>query len=87
MNHKLLTVSEAAALAGISTKAIYAAIADKRLARRYRQGSLVVRECDIMAWDSIKKKSGRPRGMTMSAEHKANIAAAQKRRWAERKKS
>lgn len=87
MNNKLLTVSEAAAFAGISTKAIYAAIASQRLARRYRQGSLVVRESDMAAWNATRKKNGRPPGQAMSPEHKAKIAAAQKRRWAERRKN
>jgi predicted DNA-binding transcriptional regulator AlpA len=85
MKQTLLTVQQAAELKGVSAKAIYAAIAAKRLPRRYRQGSLVVREADILAWESLKKKGGRPKGRPMTPEQKARISAAQKERWAKRK--
>ncbi len=87
MKHKLLTVGEAARLKGVSRTAIYAAIVRKRLPRRYSRGSLVVREADVLAWESLRKKSGRPKGQSMSDEHKARISEAQKRRWAQRKQN
>lgn len=85
MKHKLLTVTEAAQLKEVSRTAIYAAIVRKRLPRRYSRGSLVVRETDILKWESHKKKSGRPKGQSMSEEHKARISASQKQRWAKLK--
>lgn len=85
MKPKLLTVKEAAALKGISTKAIYAAIAEKKLPRRYIQGNLAVRESDVLEWESLQKKRGRPAGQKMGEEQKQRIAQAQKRRWQNRK--
>jgi len=84
MKSKLLTVNEAAEAQGLSPKAIYAAMATKRLPRRYHRGNLVVRESDLAVWESLKRKSGRPQGRTLSLEHKTRIAEAQKRRWQQR---
>lgn len=87
MKVKLFTVQEAAEVRGISPKAIYAAIASERIPRLYDQGNLVVRETDLVRWDSLKKRSGRRQGEAMSAENKARIAEGQRRRWQERKRT
>ena len=85
MKHTLLTVSQAAQRKGVSTKAIYAAIARKRLPRRYAKGNLVVRESDLVAWEASKSVGGRPKGKRMSAESRLRLSQAQKRRWEQRK--
>ena len=82
MKGKLLTVTQAAKLKGVSRTAIYTAIAQKRLRHTYSLERLVVREADILAWDA---KRGRPVGKPMNEEHKARISVAQKQRWARRK--
>lgn len=87
MKHTMLTVSQAAQLRGVSRAAVYLAIAQKRLRHSRLLGHLVVREADVKAWElAAGKKRGRPPGKSLSDEHKARIAAAQKKRWAKRKK-
>jgi predicted DNA-binding transcriptional regulator AlpA len=87
MKHVLLTVSQAAQVKGVSTKAIYAAIARKRLPRRYSKGNLVVREYDLLAWEQSKSPGGRPKGRTMSLESKLRLSQSQKRRWQRQKEA
>lgn len=85
MKHTLLSVSQAAAIKGISRTAIYAAIKRETLPSRIVAGHRVVREADLLAWDSSKTLRGRRKGQAMTEEHRANIAKAQKERWARRK--
>jgi predicted DNA-binding transcriptional regulator AlpA len=85
MKHVLLTVSEAAQRKGVSAKAIYAAIARKRLPRRYSKGNLVVRESDLVAWEASKSAGGRPKGKPMSAESRRRLSQSLKRRWEQRR--
>lgn len=87
MKHQILDIETAAALAGVSRQSVYAAIARKALPRRYSQGTLVVREADLIEWRAAKTKRGRPKGRKQSNESKAKIAEAQKKRWATRKSS
>lgn len=85
MKHILLDIPSAAGRAGVTTKAIYAAIARQSLPRRYSQGNLVVRETELLAWRSSKSRGGRPQGQKMSEEAKRKISEANKKRWAKRK--
>jgi predicted DNA-binding transcriptional regulator AlpA len=85
MKQTVLTINEAAALKGMSRTAIYSAIARKKLPRRYFKGNLVVWEDDLLAWDAGKSKGGRPKGQSMSEQHKAQLREAQKRAWARRR--
>jgi len=91
MPQKLITVSEAARLKGVTRTAIYGAIKDGRLPHTRVLGHLGLKEADVMAWTPREYggrpgvKGGRPRGTPVSAETKAQIAQAQRRRWARRK--
>ena len=85
MKIKWYTVPEAARLTQLSASAIYAAIAQQRLAKKYRQGNLVVSEEDVRNWEATRKQRGRRKGFAASEEHKAKISAAQRQRWAKRK--
>ena len=85
MKHVLLDIPSAAQQAGVTTKAIYAAIARQSLPRRYLRGNLVVREADLLEWHSSKSRGGRPKGQKMSPEAKRKISEANKKRWAERR--
>ena len=85
MKHILLDIPAAAERVGVTAKAIYAAIARQSLPRRYSQGSLVVREAELLAWQSAKSRGGRPPGRKMSEEAKRKISEANKKRWAKRK--
>ena len=85
MSLKTLTISEAAAKAGVSRTAIYSAIKRGALPERYSKGNMVVREEELLSWQANKTKSGgRAKGTALSLRHKANISAAQKRRWQDR---
>ena len=83
--HKLLTVSEAAQLKKVSRASVYSAIARQRLPHQRILGHLAVREADVLAWVPIGHKGGRPKGSPTSAEARARMSEAQKRRWAARK--
>ena len=83
----VLTVEEAATCRGVSRTMIYAAIARRKLPRRYQRGHLVVREADLLAWEAGMSRGGYPKGKKQSAEAKARIAQAQKQRWARRQQS
>jgi excisionase family DNA binding protein len=89
----LLTVRESAKLAGVSLTAIYTAIAEGRLPHQRVLERIAIRKSDVMAWKPCpelgqhgrKGRSGRPKGLTMSEESKARLAASQRARWAKRK--
>lgn len=85
MKPKLLTVSEAAELKGVTRAAIYTAISEGRLRHQKVLGRLAVREADILAWTPAYHV-GRRKGVKLSAEAKAKISEKQKRIWAERKR-
>jgi predicted DNA-binding transcriptional regulator AlpA len=80
-----LTVPKAAEVTKLSASAIYGAIAQGRLPRKYKEGNLVVSEEAVRNWESTHRQRGRQKGYSASEEHKAKIAAAQKMRWAKRK--
>jgi predicted DNA-binding transcriptional regulator AlpA len=82
-----ITIPEAAQIANISASAIYYAIAQKRLPKRYRRGNLVVSEEDVRNWEATRRQRGRRVGYAASDEQKARIAAGQKLRWAQRKQA
>lgn len=92
MQQDLLTPEEAAKLKGVTKALIYAAIADGRLPHVRVLGRLGLRKEDVLAWE-LKGYAGRPgpkAGYTrgpVSAETKARISEAQKRRWAQRQQS
>ena len=85
MKYVLLDIAQAAERVGISTKALYAALARGSVPRRYSKGNLVVRESELLAWREQKSRGGRPRGQKLSEEAKQRISVANKQRWAERK--
>ncbi len=87
MKHKLLSVSEAAKLKGVTRAAVYGAIADGRLPHERILGHLALRETDVLAWTPLGIKTGRPKGIPMSEESKARLSESQRRRWAQRKQS
>lgn len=91
---KLITPQQAAELRSVSRPAIYAAIAEGRLASVRVLGRIGVREADALAYqpvksrlrpDGIKGRGGKPRGIRQSVEARQKISEAQKRRWATRK--
>ena len=81
---KFLTPAEAAKLKGVSRAAIYAAIADGRLAHIRVLGRLALRTADVLAWTPTPH-SGRPKGIPVSPETRARMSAAHKRSWERRK--
>jgi excisionase family DNA binding protein len=86
MKQERLTVSQAAKLRGVSRTAIYSAIARQSLSAHLDLGRWVVMKKDLLAWDAAKNR-GRKKGRAISVEHRANISAAQKARWAKRKQN
>jgi len=85
MQHKLLTVSQAAKLKGVSRTAVYAAIERGRLPHRRILGHVGLREADVLAWEPLGVKTGRPKGIPMSEAAKVRLSESQKRRWQQRK--
>ena len=86
MDDNLLSVSQAAKLKGVSRAAVYGAIAGGRLSHQRILGHIGLREADVVAWKPLGIKTGRPKGIPMSAEAKARLSESQKRRWAQRKR-
>ncbi len=86
MKAKLLTVTQAANLKGVTRSAVYAAIKDGRLAHRLVLGHFAVREADVLAWTPAPYM-GRRKGTKLSDESKDRISQAQKKRWAQRRKN
>ena len=84
MKHDLLTVSQAAQLQGVTSSAIYKAIAQNRLPHHFVLGRLGLREADLRIWDAKRETRGRAKGTTLTPEHRARIATAQKERWRQR---
>lgn len=95
MPEKLFTVGEASAQKKVSSTAIYGAIAEGRLPARRVLGRWAIAEKDLLKYEPTKRgersgakgRGGRPKGSTLSPEHKARIAAAQAARWERRKAS
>ncbi len=89
----LLSASQAAQLKGVSRTAIYRAIKRGDLPAVQVIGHVALREADVLAWTPVRYgnrpgapgRGGRPPGTPLSAETKARIGAAQRRRWAQRK--
>jgi excisionase family DNA binding protein len=77
----LLTLSEAAKQKKVSRQAVYDAIKSGRLTCLRVLGRPVVRQADLKSWQIIGRRQSSP----LSAEHKARISRALKRRWAKRK--
>ena len=84
MEPKLLTVSEAAQIKGVSRSAIYLAIAENRLPHRKMLGRLALREDQVLAWTPAPRR-GRRKGTRLSVEAKARISQANKQHWTKRK--
>lgn len=84
MKPKLLTALEAANLKGVTSAAVYAAIASNRLPHQRVLGRLALREVDVLAWTPTPHV-GRRKGARLSEEAKARISQSQKQRWAQRK--
>lgn len=84
MKHDLLSVSQAAALKGVTRSAVYAAIERGALPHEMILGHIAVHEADVQAWVPVGHKAGRPRGKPMSEEAKQRISQGQKRRWQQR---
>jgi excisionase family DNA binding protein len=84
MKSKLITVTEAAQLKGVTRSAIYAAIREGRLPHRQVLGRFAVREVDVVAWIPTPR-AGRRKGTKLSEEAKARISQAQKNRWLKQK--
>ena len=87
MPSKLLTVSQAAQVKGVSRTAVYAAIERGRLSHQVILGHIGLRESDVMAWEPLGIKTGRPKGIPMSEAAKVRLSESQKRRWQRRKQS
>jgi excisionase family DNA binding protein len=89
----LLTVSEAAALKGVSRRALYQAIRERRLPSVSFLGKLGLKESDVLAYQPVAYKGrpgrkgpgGRPKGALHSDEARARISASQLARWAQRR--
>lgn len=77
-----LTVAEAAKLKGVSRNTIYNAIESKKLTSQLLLGRAVVKRSQVLAWQPV---IGWQRG-PLSSEHKRNIVAGAKRRWAEKRR-
>ena len=79
---KWLTPAEAATLRGVSRAAVYKAVEQGRLPHRIILSRIAVRESDVLTWADSGARPGRPKGIPMSADAKAIVAQAQRRRWA-----
>ncbi len=84
MNDKFLSVSQVAAMKGVSRNAVYKAVREKRLASARLVGIIAVSWEDATAWIP-KARTGRRKGISTSEEAKAKIAASQRKRWQKRK--
>lgn len=76
----LLTVSQAARVKGVTRTTIYNAIAAKRLRTTQVLGRIAIKESDLKASDVGEGKSGRPPGKPLSAQHRAALKAAYRKR-------
>lgn len=85
MSKRLITVSEAARLKGLSRSAIYKAIRDGRLPERWELGRLALKESEVLAWEAVPTGGKRHR-LPQSETTKSRISEAQKRRWTKRKR-
>lgn len=83
---ELLAVSAAAALKGVSREAVYGAVRAGRLPHVRILGHIGLSKEDVLAWQPLGHKAGRPRGTPMSEEAKRKLSATQKQRWAQRKR-
>lgn len=81
----VLTPAEAAQAKGVTRSAVYKAIAQKRLPHHKILGRVALYTRDVEAWTPARY-AGRPAGTPMSLQAKTNIAAGQKRQWAEKKR-
>jgi excisionase family DNA binding protein len=93
MPNELMTVDEAAALKGVTRAAVYAAVKAGRLPHERVLRRIGLRRADVDAWQPIAhgdrpgagSKGGRKPGSRHSAETRAKIAEAIRRRWADRR--
>lgn len=83
MNEKLLTVTQAAKMKGVTRAAVYKAIAEGRVPHQIVLGRSALLEADVVAWVPRTREKGIPR----SKEIKARISAGQKHRWKQRREN
>lgn len=84
---KLLTITDVAKLKGLSRTAVYNATNSGVLPYTQLLGKRAVRESDAKKWQPTGKKTGRPKGVAVSAETKRKISEGQKVRWKRAQKS
>lgn len=89
----LLNVQQAAQLKGVSSSAVYAAVADGRLPHVRLLGRIGIKRDDLAAWvprayadrPGTPARGGRPLGLPINEETRSRMSQAQRLRWAERK--
>jgi predicted DNA-binding transcriptional regulator AlpA len=84
---KLLTPVQVAALKGLSRTVVYRAMNSGKLPYVEILGRRAVKESEAKKWKPPGRITGRPKGIPVSAETKAKISAAQKKRWQSRRKA
>ena len=83
-DNDIVTPAQAAKLKGVSRTAIYNALGDGRLQGVRILGRIGIARNALKVWQP-QAQVGRPTGRPMTEKQKATIAAAQKKRWANRK--
>ncbi len=83
-DNDIVTPAQAVKPKGVSRTAIYNALSDGRLQGVRILGHIGIARKVLKSWKP-QAQVGRPAGRPMTEKQKATIAAAQKKRWAERK--
>ena len=77
-----ISVSQAARLKDVTPAAVYKAVHSKRLSHHILLGHIGLNKAEVLAWNPIGHRAGRPKGTPVSDEAKKRMSASQKQRWA-----